>query len=193
MDILETARLCKQCVSIRLLCCMSRDRFSHLPQPLGEETVFLLPQTTSNHSQRVVHHSLSTTEFSLYLACNPHSRSISLVEVYERIHQSSGVTVVSVFVGLQNHPGKPLLHCTITLGFLSPGFEVILSTIFTLSVTRSLSENSAKPTASSERYHKWFCMTFLAAVLISQSVDSHFPRSIQRSWRIGPRGSPVNY
>ena len=61
----------------------------------------------------------------------------------------------------------PSITAASPLTFLSRGFAVILSTIFTLSVSGSWSENSARPTASSERCHEWLSRDFLAATLIS--------------------------
>src|SRR6218665_119486 len=60
--------------------------------------------------------------------------------------------------------------------FLSPGFAVILSNIFTLSVTLSWSENRERhrSIASCERCYKWFSRALLAAMLFSRSVDSCF-------------------
>src|SRR6218665_1002843 len=87
----------------------------------------------------------------------------------ERNYRTSGMTGVSVFTELQIH--SPRQHSSLSivaspLIFLSPGFAVILSNIFTLSVPLSLSENKARhrPTASSERCHHFFSRAFLAAM-----------------------------
>src|SRR6218665_843597 len=73
------------------------------------------------------------------------------------------MTWVSVFAKLQNHSSKNLSFSIVAspLIFVSPGFAVFLAKIFTLSVTINWPENSARHTASSERYHKWFSTAFL--------------------------------
>src|SRR6218665_15720 len=75
------------------------------------------------------------------------SRSIYLMAAEERNHRSSGMTGVSVFTELQIHSPRPHSSLSIVaspLIFLSPGFAVILSNIFTQSVPLSLSENRAR-------------------------------------------------
>src|SRR6218665_3442105 len=101
------------------------------------------------------------------------------------------MTGVSVFTELQIHSPRQHSFLSIVaspLIFLSPGFEVILLNSFTLYVTLSLSENRARhrPTASSNRCHKWFSRALLDAMLFSRSVDSCLRRSILRA-RFCPR------
>src|SRR5688572_11103879 len=80
------SRNCKRCVNNRLICCFEANSIpichDHLKKTLlffiiSDESVEFLEQIHTPLS----HSPLSTAEFSLYLVCNPHSRSISLVEV----------------------------------------------------------------------------------------------------------------
>src|SRR5678816_155532 len=82
------SRNCKHCVNNSLLCCFEANSIpichDHLEKILlfffiiGDESVEFLKQF---HTSEPCRSPLSTAEFSLYLVSNPHSRTISLVEV----------------------------------------------------------------------------------------------------------------